>query len=473
MYRFCFFHTFRSAERQSLQSFHRHESSHSAAIFTFVFCLCHILIIHSLTFSEAMDRWWTQSSCDQQLFSPNNTKKLIPLVAGVTTFWSVSAASCAIQMSCLGLSTGSIPPVPYMMGLVTVATASLASHWVATQMQQKQHQQFHWHDLLSRTNRNPLDSILSQNSISSLLTSKNMCICLVGIVSFRLLGGRFWAIAPSSYTNLGSFARFSLPATENYATITQKSNLQRLGRIWGCHTCGSRWRTMYFVGDHMPPKSVAMEKIKQRGIWRILLPTKRTSFRFYPQCTICSNKQGGMLARAIHKHKAGGGSNSYFHGWRPRLFHWTGGVVAMATTNPNNFSFDRNTDIVRDLERWSQQQLHTLQHKLSQRWTKGYSVCVCVRIHCQYILTQRVFKVEKVKQQISKSRPLKDVSLWRHFYITTSRVKYVHRFPPFLCVTKWHSALQPFSWKFTGVDKVSLFGSLFWDGIVFPARCFW
>lgn len=197
--------------------------------------------------------------------------------------------------------------------------------------------------------------------------------CLLGLLTFKALGGRFWAISPSSYTHMGSFARWSIPCTENYATATQRSMIERMGRMWGCHTCGSRMmftsassqgtgQTFRFVGDHMPPKSVAQE-MNQSWLRKVgILPKVR--FRFYPQCVTCSNVQGSILSKATSELKkgsssssvgrtiagrvgikshlssitraaslkdAGGGTVAYFHGWRLRVNHLTGAVVAGTT----------------------------------------------------------------------------------------------------------------------------------------------
>jgi hypothetical protein len=171
--------------------------------------------------------------------------------------------------------------------------------------------------------------------------------CVVGLLTFKLLGGRFWAIAPSSITNLGSFTRWSIPCTEQYATKPQRALLERMGRRWGCHTCGSRMlgskNSFRFVGDHMPPKSVAAQLNntwwRRVGLWR------KVKYRFYPQCANCSNTQGAILSkasinladhlpafvRASKLQNAGAGQMAHFHGLRPRLNHLAGGLVAGAT----------------------------------------------------------------------------------------------------------------------------------------------
>jgi hypothetical protein len=179
-----------------------------------------------------------------------------------------------------------------------------------------------------------ISDVVSIDSLTRLSYHVQTKSCTIGLVAFKLLGGKFWAISPSSYTHLGAFARGSLPATERYATASQRAEVGKLGRIFGCHTCGARSRS--FVGDHMPPKVVA-EQLAKRS-W--LLGGKRhVQFRFYPQCVKCSGMQGGILSKAtlelrnnrrashqLHKIR----SNAYFHGWKFRpIHHLAGGVVAV------------------------------------------------------------------------------------------------------------------------------------------------
>jgi hypothetical protein len=184
--------------------------------------------------------------------------------------------------------------------------------------------------------------------------------CCVGIVLFKLLGGRFWSISPSSYTHIGSFGRTvaSIPATERYATATQRAAIESLGTKFGCHTCGTRMiqhssrSSIKFVSDHMPPKAVA-EQMNQ--LWYRKLFGKHVQFRFYPQCINCSSIQGSLLSKATQQLKryrlssfilrntkrkamvdflsqSGSGSNAYIHGYRPRLYHLTGGIISAIAT---------------------------------------------------------------------------------------------------------------------------------------------
>ena len=186
-------------------------------------------------------------------------------------------------------------------------------------------------------------------------------ICIIGLLTYKtLFRSNFMSLSPSSYTARGSFARKGIPiprsssssssssiipSSFNYATKSQRSTLTKIGKRFGCHTCGSRLlfhnklltppkKSIIFHGDHIPPVSVA-KQINSRWYNRKLGRT--VPQRFYPQCTNCSNKQGGLLSRAVNAghrnlHVVGGGSESYFHGWRIRVGHLTGGLVAAVST---------------------------------------------------------------------------------------------------------------------------------------------
>lgn len=103
-------------------------------------------------------------------------------------------------------------------------------------------------------------------------------------------------------------------------------------------------KTYRFVGDHMPPKSVA-KHLNDMWVRRVgLLP--KVKFRFYPQCVNCSNAQGSILSKAgstgnlaglssrnmaSSMKDAGGGQIAHFHGFRPRINHLAGGLLAATT----------------------------------------------------------------------------------------------------------------------------------------------
>ncbi|KAI9905938.1 hypothetical protein PsorP6_013632 [Peronosclerospora sorghi] len=116
---------------------------------------------------------------------------------------------------------------------------------------------------------------------------------VMGLLCFKLLGGRLSALAPSPFANLGAFhlKKASLPATAEYATTVERGIIQEFGRLYGCHTCGVKYGVRYHA-DHMPPKLMAKRTDQQ--IFRRMLGRK-TIFRFYPQCESCSNQQGSVV----------------------------------------------------------------------------------------------------------------------------------------------------------------------------------
>jgi hypothetical protein len=100
---------------------------------------------------------------------------------------------------------------------------------------------------------------------------------------FALLEQRsFITAAPSSVICLGIFAVPSgplgfllpkplkgyVPATGPVATEQQRTIIQKLGKKFGCHQCGSRhfFTSLSFIADHQPPTKFALEA-GQRG-WR-------------------------------------------------------------------------------------------------------------------------------------------------------------------------------------------------------------
>ena len=363
------------------------------------------------------------------------------ILAGTVAFGSALALSTWTQQRIFRISTGSVAPIPSMVGFATVCVASLAAHKAATVAYQCNHvlgadvlssmphqarqawdrirAGSFWEDVPSlREIKRKAGALVSHKPYNDEYLDCKIVnpmhavrICAIGLLAFKVLGGRFWAIAPSSYTHLGSFARprRSLPATLNYASPAKRAVLERLGRSVGCHTCGTRrigaslsqylffwkrWvsdaatqRTYHFVGDHMPPKSVA-QQINNR-FYRRFLRLPDVEFRFYPQCVDCSAKQAGLLSAATNKLRnqsklfrrtylfppslatAGGGTNSHFHGLRPRWNHWAGGVVGgVAVTGASSYDIldddnrSRYRKYQRQMEQWTRQTFQRVWSKL-------------------------------------------------------------------------------------------------------------
>jgi hypothetical protein len=275
------------------------------------------------------------------------------ILAGAVSFGTTLALSTTVQKHVLGLSTGSPAPLPSLVGLASVCLASTTAHQVALATQSYVTTGV-WPDdfnLWPRSQHSPSAWFYKNEQVLNLQIAQvplhTARIWSFGILAYLCLGGRFWAVAPSSFTTAGSFARGSLPATSAYANPRQRLLVERLGRLWGCHTCGTRrlWRrqAVQFNADHIPP--LAAGKALEATRWYRLL-RRKVAFRFYPQCVSCSPKQGSLLSKATaglketrtltgawhHLEAAGGGSNAYNHALRPRLSHLAGGVVAAVAT---------------------------------------------------------------------------------------------------------------------------------------------
>ena len=277
---------------------------------------------------------------------------------GASSFSCSIALSTLIQHRILNISTATKAPIPTLVGMTTVAFSSLFAHICATSSHEtlkskKISNLFSFRPILQAQEcmiPNILKPYSNYKSNKSIMICQNIQkpaiqIVFLGLLSFQVFGGRYWTISPSSYTHLGSFARipFSLPASvDKYATPSQRLAIEKLGRRYGCHTCGARKivssistnvqnkiplsqssSNVQFHADHMPPNAI-VKQYNQR-LWRKILnyPMKQ---RFYPQCITCSGKQGQILSKGTNLQqwmKKGGISwkheLSYCHATRTRL----------------------------------------------------------------------------------------------------------------------------------------------------------
>lgn len=108
-----------------------------------------------------------------------------------------------------------------------------------------------------------------------------------------------WKPPPQAYSTVeglisanraepGPFARewVSAPSTNRRLARSEQQEVDRIGRKWGCHRCGTKepgTRSSSFVGDHQVPKSMGK-------------PT-----RIYPHCLRCSSSQGGLLSTYLFR----------------------------------------------------------------------------------------------------------------------------------------------------------------------------
>lgn len=323
---------------------------------------------------------------------PQKTE-IIPTMAGTAAFAITLSLSTWLQAK-MRISTGTTRPIPSLLGLSSVAFASLACHYASIQMFQLVNSNdnlFAWgdsfdsHDSLSFVNNYPTmphtfapSSFHDHHSFGrpslpfgDINISHALRVICVGLIAYKGLGGRFWSVAPSSFTQLGSFARIakSLPATDAYATVAERKVIGKLGRTLGCHTCGTRMigqtglkSGTKFVADHIPPKSAAKQMNTR---WFRKLLGIRVKYRFYPQCVTCSSKQANILSDASKRmyyaklkgprifkripnlSQSGGGRKAYVHGLKLRKEHLAGGLISTATVCDSKASHVINGNVNR------------------------------------------------------------------------------------------------------------------------------
>eukprot|EP00039_Didymoeca_costata_P007548 m.100993 g.100993 ORF g.100993 m.100993 type:complete len:363 (+) comp13732_c0_seq2:107-1195(+) len=165
-------------------------------------------------------------------------------------------------------------------------------------------------------------SIFVWDSAKVLLDRNTAISVLTTLLVFKTLGGEFNRVCPSHVFFAGAFAFKSIPATRfKYATEQQKYVVDRIGnegyycqvslysitsgRKFGCHTCGGpQIHPLRFIADHQPPSKYA----------------QTTNVIFLPQCSKCSNLQGGVANTAATIWE-GGIKAIVTHSFRLRLYH--------------------------------------------------------------------------------------------------------------------------------------------------------
>ena len=64
---------------------------------------------------------------------------VLPILSGTAAFSSVLAASTFVHLKALGISTGSLPPIPTCLGITSVGLASIFSQWVSVKTHEVVH----------------------------------------------------------------------------------------------------------------------------------------------------------------------------------------------------------------------------------------------------------------------------------------------------------------------------------------------
>ncbi len=124
---------------------------------------------------------------------------------------------------------------------------------------------------------------------------------VLGLSIFTLLERRaFRTSIPSTLISTGVYAHTpvhwhrSLPsilkATSEVASAAQRAIIQSLGRMHGCHHCGSRQlgKSTYFIADHMPPTKQIRE---MNAAWYRRMLGISAKQQLLPQCQKCYSRQ--------------------------------------------------------------------------------------------------------------------------------------------------------------------------------------
>lgn len=178
--------------------------------------------------------------------------QIVPTVCGSLSFALTMVLSTTLQHK-FRISTGATNAMlPILTGVFTVGMGSLASNKVSRET--LRYINGHNNDNWWQSSPTNYRSKRPTNNLQ--LTSHYTRITLLGLLTYRvLLNSRFMSVAPSSFTNLGAFAKKGIPATLEYATGKERRTIQMLGKDFGCHTCGVKGRVK-FNADHMPPLSI-------------------------------------------------------------------------------------------------------------------------------------------------------------------------------------------------------------------------
>jgi len=136
---------------------------------------------------------------------------------------------------------------------------------------------------------------------------------ILGAISYVTLERRgFRTAIPSSVITTGVYAHTPLHwrwsrlrkdivvASSEVATAAERGRIQKLGRLHGCHQCGSRQLAGMrpFIADHMPPTKV-VSKLNAESWRRVLrLPAKQ---QLLPQCQSCFSVQGAAVKQGLHR----------------------------------------------------------------------------------------------------------------------------------------------------------------------------
>ena len=209
---------------------------------------------------------------------------LVSSVAGAAVFPTVLGLSQLAVFKPLGISVGTRPVIPSILGGVSVCVAGCVASLAAVKS-----------CVISQRvlSANAMDGaeIRPRNKVTFSLPEL-LISTVSSVVIFRGLGGRFTSVLPSSFLHPGAFARDAIPAWRGPkpATCMEKEAVQLLGKKYGCHSCGRWFRVSKYFADHQPPSKL----LKPDAMYGLDEPSLVQ--KFYPHCSKCSSRQGVSIA---------------------------------------------------------------------------------------------------------------------------------------------------------------------------------
>ena len=121
---------------------------------------------------------------------------------------------------------------------------------------------------------------------------------LFTMILFRGLGGRFTSTLPSDARRMGAFAHeqeaWAMSTGTQYASSAERVTIRKIGKAFGCHTCGTR-QPSRFIADHQPPNKWA----KRENKWRNKVSISYPSFRSSSLCSVRSVASHLLLASLV------------------------------------------------------------------------------------------------------------------------------------------------------------------------------
>ena len=257
-----------------------------------------------------------------------------------TLFWSASTVAQRISGLLVGMHSGRPYPLTVAWGVLSTACSLLAAQQGTMEL---------LHRLPDFTT---MDSIRGwspgggssswrkrfSGSESPQMMSRQEAIfqTMLGCMSYGLLERRnFRTTIPSSVIATGVYAHTPLHwrwsrmkdiviASSDVATGAERARMQVLGKLHGCHHCGSRqlFSRSRFIADHMPPTLVVAAMNAKR--WRKALGL-RVKQLLLPQCQSCFSIQGAAVKQGVHR--------LVFHS-QIRVWHLSPALALLAAQQP-------------------------------------------------------------------------------------------------------------------------------------------